>query len=407
MRGKALILSVVFILLFVLAWRLYFHPGAYTPPSGVAFNLSVPGYVGGTALPPERGNAHGVLLIDTFHAAKPIDTGELTARVSALGYAVEYVLGERELERKLADADALLLVLPSGLSESERNEIERFTRSGGRVLLLADPDIDSEAGALAAGLGIAFGNGYAYNLQDNAGNYRYVLATFAEGSELGRGVRAAAFYTACPVEGNVVGLARAGTQVFPYPAVGEVGLVAEGNNTVAICDVHFLQPPYAFAYDNQALIQNLARFLTGGRRMLGLADFPAVMGESVTILYANESLFEAALTLKKAIEGSEVRKMEAGAEVTGNAIALAFFEEGMAIGSASISKRTISLPGIGELARERWAVVVLEPRGETNRLLVAGENEAAVGAAVAKLIEGGVAQFEVRPGLALVPVKSS
>ncbi|MEM3030989.1 MAG: hypothetical protein QXH27_04600, partial [Candidatus Micrarchaeia archaeon] len=288
MRGKTIALAVAFILLIVAAWRVYFQPGAYAPPGGVAFNLSVPSYVVGVSLSAEQGMAQGVLVVDAFHAAKPVDAGELTARVSALGYSVDYALEEGELEEKLREADALLLILPSGLSKEEMSGIEKFAASGGRILLLADPDVASEAGAVAARLGIGFGSGYAYNLRNNAGNYKYVLATrFAAVSELGKGVGVAAFYTACPVQGDVVAFAQEGTRVFPSPNMGEVGLVAEGKNAALICDAHFLQPPYAFAYDNQALIQNLARFLTGGKRVLGLADFPAVVSRDTTIFYAN------------------------------------------------------------------------------------------------------------------------
>jgi len=407
MMGNTVLLAVVFILLFVIAWRVYFQPGWYAPPGGVAFNLTIPGYLAGVALSPEEGRAEGRLVVDSFHSAKPVDAGELTSRVAALGYSVEYALKEGELAEKLRGASALLLILPKGLSEDEMGEVEGFAASGGRLLLLADPDIESEAGAVAARLGLSFGGGYAYNMKENAGNYKYVLATQFDGeSALADGMGVAAFYTACPVDGKAVGFASAGTAVFPSPPAERVGLVAEKGNATAICDVHFLQPPYAFAYDNQRLIQNLARFLTSGRRVFGLVDFPAVVSRSTTIFYANESLLHSALLLKKEIAGSEVRKMGEEARAPGDVVALGFFEGGRGMGPVNVSDAAFSIQGIGEFARGEWAVAVLE-RGEgANVLLVAGENASAVEAAVGKLVEGKISEFEAKPGIALVPVKA-
>ncbi len=167
-----------------------------------------------------------VVVIDVAHAGD-IDREALTPLVSTLtenGATVRYHVGERQngrpLNESLRSADAFVVLgAEQRYTESELNGLAAFSDAGGRVLLLNEPSQASPAGLgllspvasdsvtkpmapLASQYGLAYGNGYLYNMHEYDTNYRSVYATPTSDTALTEGVDRTVFYAAVPVQGG-------------------------------------------------------------------------------------------------------------------------------------------------------------------------------------------------------------
>jgi len=203
------------------------------------------------------------------------------------------------LQRDLSGASALVVVSPYFLySEKEVQVVARFLADGGRLLLISDPDIESDAArdtnSLAAPLNIVFNEDYLYDTVDNDENYTYFFqGDFYDQAELLAGSRIA-FYGGRSIDGAVIPQVRSaattlsslrtGQTRFTTGAVGGVEANGSLGRVLALSDFDVLTDPYVARHDNRRLLAFVAEFLSGGERSQSIADFPAALGKEVALV---------------------------------------------------------------------------------------------------------------------------
>ena len=204
-----------------------------------------------------------------------------------------------ELTKQLTDASALVVVSPFFLySDQEIAVVERFVGDGGRLLLISDPDIESDAARdtnqLASVFNIVFNEDYLYDTVDNDENYTY----FFQGQFLDRASDLAdsriAFYGGRSISGATVAQVRSartalsslrsGLTDFTTVALG--GQVANNSlgRVLAMSDFEVLTDPFVARHDNRKMLGFVAEFLAGALRENTLVDFPAFLGKEVALL---------------------------------------------------------------------------------------------------------------------------
>ncbi len=203
------------------------------------------------------------------------------------------------LQRELADASALVVVSPYFLyTAQEVQVVERFLADGGRLLIISDPDVGSDAArdtnSLAAPLNIIFNEDYLYDTVDNDENYTYFFqGDFFDQAESLAGSRIA-FYGGRSIDGAVVpqirsssttlSSLRTGQTDFTTAATGGVAANGSDGRVLALSDFDVLTDPYVARHDNRRLLAFVAHFLAGGARNQSIADFPAALGRDVALI---------------------------------------------------------------------------------------------------------------------------
>jgi hypothetical protein len=246
-----------------------------------------------------------VVVIDVAHAGS-IDREALTPLVSTLtenGATVRYHVGERQngrpLNASLRSADAFVVLgAEQRYTESQLNGLAAFSDAGGRVLLLNEPSQASAAGLgllspvasssvpkpmapLTSQYGLAYGNGYLYNMHEYDTNYRSVSATPASETALTEGVDRTVFYAAVPVHGgDTVVTATERTTLSQTRRQDAYGVVARSGNVVAVGDTNVLTQEFLYRADNERLVGNLLDFLVSGEKSPADAPQPQEAGAS-------------------------------------------------------------------------------------------------------------------------------
>jgi len=203
------------------------------------------------------------------------------------------------LQRDLSSASALIVVSPYFLySEKEVQVVTQFLADGGRLLIISDPDIESDAArdtnSLAAPLNVVFNEDYLYDTVDNDENYTYFFqGDFYDLAEPLAGSRIA-FYGGRSIDGAVIpqlrsasttlSSLRAGQTRFTTGAVGGVEAHGSQGRVLALSDFDVLTDPYVARHDNRRLLTFVAEFLAGGERSHSIADFPAALGKEVALV---------------------------------------------------------------------------------------------------------------------------
>lgn len=244
-----------------------------------------------------------VVVIDTAHSAS-IDREALSPLVTTLtenGATVRYHVGERQggrpLNASLRSADALVVIgAQQRYTESQLDGLSAFTDAGGRVLLLNEPSQASSSGLgilismgsegvtspmapLASQYGLAYENGYLYNMHEYDTNYRSVYATPAGDSELTDGVDRTVFYAAIPVRGGEQAVTATERTTLSQTRRQETyGVVARSGPVVAVGDTNVISQEYLYRADNEELVGNLLDFLVSGQK--SPADAPQPAGPS-------------------------------------------------------------------------------------------------------------------------------
>ena len=183
-----------------------------------------------------------------------------------------------ELEKQLAGANALVVVSPFFLyTPAEISVVERFVADGGRLLLISDPDVESDSASdtnqLAAAFNVIFNQDYLYDTAANDENFTY----FFQGEFLGEAAELAgsriAFYGGRSIGGAVEPLVRSadstlsslrsGLTSFNTVVLG--GSTANGSQgrVLALSDFDVLTDPYAARHDNRRMLQFVGDFLAG------------------------------------------------------------------------------------------------------------------------------------------------
>ena len=221
-----------------------------------------------------------------------------------------------ELEKQVAGASALVVISPFFLyTPAEIAVVERFVADGGRLLLISDPDVESDSASdtnqLATAFNVIFNQDYLYDTVANDANFTYFFqGEFADQAETLAGSRIA-FYGGRSISGAVVPQVRSaattlsslrnGLTSFNTVVLG--GAVANGSmgRVLAMSDFDVLTDPYVARYDNRLILDFVGDFLAGAERANGMTDFPNFLGKEVA-LSIDPAQPVGALALSKAAE---------------------------------------------------------------------------------------------------------
>ncbi|MFM7582280.1 MAG: hypothetical protein ACKO9F_06130 [Caldilinea sp.] len=208
-----------------------------------------------------------------------------------------------ELHKILADASALVVVSPFFLyNRQEIQVVERFLTDGGRLLLISDPDVESDAArdtnSLALPFDIVFQEDYLYDVADNDANYTH----FFQGSYLDQAAALAGsrigFYGGRSIEGAVLPQVRSapstlsslrtGQNAFTTVAIGGRPGSRTAGRVLALSDFDVLTDPYVARHDNRRMLDFVAAFLAGGQRSQTIVDFPEFLGSQVALVVVSD-----------------------------------------------------------------------------------------------------------------------
>lgn len=167
-----------------------------------------------------------------------------------------------DLAGELAEVDALFAVGGSQFSDAEYATIEAFAENGS-VVLATDPGgtfQSSASDALTSRFGVAVGDGYLYNMQDNDANFQRIYAEGAEG-DLAEGVDRVVFDTAVPLQADADGTAAVtATEQTRYDTTRETGtyqVAVQSGNALVIGDADFMAPLDYNRADNDVFLGNV------------------------------------------------------------------------------------------------------------------------------------------------------
>lgn len=300
---KKLIALLIIVAVFVAGWYLFFYRGVYSPPSQatvVVEGVSAPAEPSQKLLdtPPAY---QGVLLIDNAHlnTYQPEELNVLLAQVVGRGFRYDFWESEEDLSAQLRAANAVLIPVPNQpFSPEEVRQLKDFVRTGGRLLLIADPTRNREVigiNSLAASFDILYAGDYVYNMSENEGNYRNVIFRDFSASPVTDDLEAVVFYSAHSMDfagqGIILGDARTFSSQGEPSAGLTVAALTTGGNVLALPDLTFMSEPYSAVRDNLQLVDNIADFLTSGQKAFSLADYPHFFKHPVDLVYADSSLF--------------------------------------------------------------------------------------------------------------------
>ena len=179
--------------------------------------------------------------------------------------------------------------------------VEQFVSDGGRLLIISDPDVESDAArdtnALATAFNVVFNEDYLYDTVNNDDNYTYFFqGEFYDRAESLTGSQIA-FYGGRSLAGAIIPEVRStattlsslrnGLTSFNTVAIG--GSIANNSigRVLAMGDFDVLTEPFVSRYDNQKMLEFVADFLAGAQRDDSIADFPAFLGKEVALVIDN------------------------------------------------------------------------------------------------------------------------
>ncbi len=257
--------------------------------------------------------SQGVVAIDYAHS-NALYIEELNILLSKLvnrGYSYELITAPAETDPlavdisstttndlidKLRYAKALILPLPRfEYTPEEIAAIRQFVEKGGRVFIIGDPTrtvVVEPLNSIAGAFGIIFANDYLYSQVNNDNNYRNVVYSNFNESQVTQGLD----------QDNKVILYAAGSINAPgheiimgddttYSSVSEGGrkmaaaALTTADRVLAVGDLTFFGEPYSAAESNGTFINNIADFLAGGQREFELADFPYFLNQKIDLVY--------------------------------------------------------------------------------------------------------------------------
>ncbi|MFC6757085.1 DUF4350 domain-containing protein [Halomicroarcula sp. GCM10025894] len=233
-----------------------------------------------------------VVVIDTTRSSS-VTPETVTPMANALiesGATVRYSSGGSTygagLNSTLSEADAYIVFGASQpFSESDAAGLKAFTDAGGRVVLMDEPRQQVPQGLFGASggsfgapppnpllsvsneYGVTYENGYLYNMDDNANNYRNVYATPSGNSELTEGVDRVVLHESVAVNGGEPVLtATEGTTLSTTRESDTYGVLSRSGNFVTVGDASIFDQEYLYHADNEVLVSNLLDFLVSGNK---------------------------------------------------------------------------------------------------------------------------------------------
>lgn len=233
-----------------------------------------------------------VVVIDTTRSSS-VTPETVTPMANALienGATVRYSSGGSGygagLNSTLSGADAYVLFGASApFSGADAAGLKAFTDAGGRVVLMNEPRQRAPVGLLGSSrtsgsfatpdpllpvsseYGLGFENGYLYNMQDNANNYRNIYATPSGNSPLTEGVDRVMLHESVAVNGgDTLVTATEGTTLSTTRQSETYGVLTRSGNLVAVGDASFFDQEHVYRADNEVLVGNLLDYLVSGEK---------------------------------------------------------------------------------------------------------------------------------------------
>ncbi|MCH8817022.1 MAG: hypothetical protein IIC92_04770 [Chloroflexi bacterium] len=392
---RAWLLAPIATVVFLVIASLISGDGDYDPPPTVRapvedLVLDTIRVTGFSESPTQRS---GVLAVDVAHLNDfaEDELATLLTRVSDRGYTVELIGGadpgfissgtRLELLRDaLRRADSLAIVLPLLAYEDEETHlVEQFVEKGGRVVLLGDPTRPSEINGVAEPFGIAFQEGYLYNVREHDLNYRNIFLRDFSDDPLTDGLQEVVFYTAGTISSGVPVISTDSNtyssmveRTSPFSPVVKAG----DGRVLALADLTFLGSPRNTMLDNARFIANVSDFLTTGERTFTAADFPDFFADSVDIVVTRSSLLDAGTSLKIFLDSSEIDATIRGSEdLLADTVLLGLYEDASAASRYLIRAGVqvadvIRTPVTPDISAAGTGLLVLDQSDRGRRVLV-------------------------------------
>ncbi|MGM0372525.1 MAG: DUF4350 domain-containing protein [Halobacteriota archaeon] len=236
------------------------------------------------------------VVIDAAHS-NGIDRASLDPIVSALteaGHDVSFYRGSAmdSINTTLRQADAFVVISPgTAYSAEDKAGLEAFVDAGGRVLFAGEPTTQTGGTltslvlgstqvtsstpltGLAASFGVAYGDGYVYDLERYDLNYRNVYAT-PSGSEFPSEANVTV-HEAVPVRGGTPVLETVDTAKVSSDREAATYPVATRNGDVlAVGDASLFDTEWAQRNDNEEFVGAAIEFLVNGEKTPGAPTQP-------------------------------------------------------------------------------------------------------------------------------------
>ena len=235
-----------------------------------------------------------VVVVDMAHEndVSEEQLGPVVRALSRNGATVEIMTRDQargpEFNKTLRDADAFVSISPDrSFTQAQTDGLTAFADAGGRVLLLGEPmemgfggvlffpapgpDDPAPKASIASEFDLAFGNGYLYNMDENANNYRKVYVTPTGESNLTEGVDRIVVREGTTIQGGQTILtATGGTALSTTRESATYPVAATSGNVVAVSDATFFTETGYQEADNEVLTGNLLDFLVTGDKTEGV-----------------------------------------------------------------------------------------------------------------------------------------
>ena len=206
------------------------------------------------------------------------------------------------LSGQLKNARALVVVSPFFLySPAEIAVVRQFVEDGGRVLLISDPDITSDAARdlnhLAGAFNLIFREDYLYDTVTSDANFTHIFAGEFSDTLAGLTGSRVAFYGARSIEGATVAQVRTVTSTLSSLRLGQTAFTVAAlsgadlgaGEVMALGDFDLFTDPYVERFDNRRMLDAVAGFLAGGQQVAALADFPNFLQQQVALVVNTEN----------------------------------------------------------------------------------------------------------------------
>lgn len=267
--GKRIAALLITILLVLLGRGLFYYRGFYiAPPSEMpSYEQIVAPLEPSTDYTDEYEQGEGTVLLDLAHdsAFGVEELNVLTSQLISRGLTIEFFSVGDDLEEELSEANAFIVVCPQEkFSKEERETVEEFVSSGGKLLLIADPTRPSKINSISLKFGLIFEPDYLYNMKENDANFRNIFIAEFKESEITKDLEKIALYTAGSItSANCTAFVDQNTFSSLIETRKELSpmALANGSKVLAIYDLTFITEPYNGILDNNKLISNIANWL--------------------------------------------------------------------------------------------------------------------------------------------------
>lgn len=221
------------------------------------------------------GRPGGTVLVDDGHGNRftRASIEPIVGTLAAAGWEVQFYT-EGDLLTQLRDVDAFLVVDPATeYLEGDVDDVQEFTRNGGRLVVLAEPTRIGSRGAeesavtsLASAYGVSVDTRYLYQLEGGGASYKHVVAA-GEQNGPAADVAEARLYIAGAVDargGTTLLRTAPGTHKSSSDDTGAYPVAVQRDDALVVGDASFAAASRFAVADNEAFVAYVVEFLAGG-----------------------------------------------------------------------------------------------------------------------------------------------